>query len=344
MFTSTKMPDGRSISRWRMSASLRAGAWVAALAATASTSALAQDRGEARDGIAPGWKVIEGDIVVRIGDEGGGGIAGTYANNFWPSGVVPYIFDGNMSATNQQIALDCIAILEAQCAIDFVVRTNQADYVRIRQASANNSPVGKQGGEQIINFASWTQPYRLVHEMMHCIGFWHEQSRADRIIFVTINWSNIQSGAEGNFDIRDNGGEYGPYDFDSVMHYDRCAFSIGCDPGQTCNCTTNTETITATPLYASQQNLMGQRDHLSYMDRMTLGSLYPPSNRRFADIDYNGAQLGTFFNPFKLFTIAITGTPANGQLWMQPGNYAAVGTWNKAMTIRAPLGGVTLSN
>lgn len=315
---------------------------IAAAILLAPEVALAQESGLDYDGIPRGWKIIEGDIVVRIDDEGG--VAGTYATNFWPSGVVPYIFDANMTATNQQIALNCMTIIEDVCNVDFIPRTNQADYARIRQSTANNSSIGKQGGEQIINFASWDTPYRLVHEMMHCVGFWHEHTRLDRGNYVTINWSNIQGGFSGNFDLRDSGGEYGPYDFDSVMHYDRCAFSIGCDPGTTCNCTAQTETITALPPYAGQQNLMGQRDHLSYLDGVTLGSLYPRSNWRFCNINWNGSQLGTFFSPYKLFTTGFAGTPAGGELWVQPGTYSAVGTWNKAITIRAPLGGVTLNN
>lgn len=315
---------------------------IAACSMIAASPAFAQESGNDYNGIPKGWKIVEGDIVVREGDEGG--IAGTYSNNFWPGGVVPYVFNANVSATNQQIALDCMTIIENVCAVDFIPRTNQADYVRIQLSSANNSPIGKQGGVQNINFASWDTPYRLVHEMMHCVGFWHEQSRADRALFMTVNWGNIQSGYEGNFDIRDNGGEYGPYDFDSVMHYDRCAFSIGCDPGTTCNCTQATETLTALPQYASQQNLMGQRDHLSYLDGVTLGSIYPESDWRFCNIAWNGSQLGTFFFPYKFFTVGFAGTPAGGELWMQPGTYSAVGTWNKAITLRAPLGGVTLSN
>ena len=39
----------------------------------------------------------------------------------------------------------------------------------------------------------------VLHELMHCVGFWHEQSRADRDDYIQIVWENIQHGMEYNF-------------------------------------------------------------------------------------------------------------------------------------------------
>jgi len=38
----------------------------------------------------------------------------------------------------------------------------------------------------------------VVHEMLHAVGLWHEQSRADRDDYVTVYFSNIQSGKHSN--------------------------------------------------------------------------------------------------------------------------------------------------
>jgi hypothetical protein len=60
----------------------------------------------------------------------------------------------------------------------------------------------------------------LLHEMGHVIGLWHEQSRADRDTYVTVNYSNVIKGSWSNFEIDpDNHQILTPYDYASVMEY-----------------------------------------------------------------------------------------------------------------------------
>ena len=62
----------------------------------------------------------------------------------------------------------------------------------------------------------------VVHEIMHALGVFHEQSRPDRDNYVTINFSNIKPGKEDNF-MKYSWGQSDtynmPYDVASVMHY-----------------------------------------------------------------------------------------------------------------------------
>uniref|UniRef100_A0A0P4WGL6 Metalloendopeptidase n=1 Tax=Scylla olivacea TaxID=85551 RepID=A0A0P4WGL6_SCYOL len=64
-----------------------------------------------------------------------------------------------------------------------------------------SSAVGKVGGGQSLSLGTGCVHVGVViHELMHAVGFWHEQSRYDRDSFVTIRWENIMYGLGFNFD------------------------------------------------------------------------------------------------------------------------------------------------
>uniref|UniRef100_A0A3B4WIJ0 Metalloendopeptidase n=1 Tax=Seriola lalandi dorsalis TaxID=1841481 RepID=A0A3B4WIJ0_SERLL len=68
------------------------------------------------------------------------------------------------------------------------------------------------------------------HEVLHALGFHHEQVRSDRDQHVTILTQNIQSGKESNFRKVQTNNLGTPYDFQSVMHYSKFAFSKNGQP------------------------------------------------------------------------------------------------------------------
>ena len=39
----------------------------------------------------------------------------------------------------------------------------------------------------------------VMHELLHALGFWHEQSRPDRNKYVEILWENIEAGVNRFF-------------------------------------------------------------------------------------------------------------------------------------------------
>ncbi|TWW67659.1 High choriolytic enzyme 1 [Takifugu flavidus] len=63
------------------------------------------------------------------------------------------------------------------------------------------SSIGRQGGRQYISLQrpGYVKSGVVHHEILHALGFHHEQSHSDRDRFVTINYTNIQPGKEKNF-------------------------------------------------------------------------------------------------------------------------------------------------
>jgi hypothetical protein len=218
---------------------------------------------------------------------------GLHAANLWPDNTVYYAFHPNTTASNQAAALNAMSLISGVSAVIFIERTTEPDYVVFTDSSGNNSFIGRIGGPQTINIFNWGTPFVIVHEIMHALGIYHEQSRPDRDTFVQINYANICPNCCGggscdfNFDIVPTATMVGPYDFDSVMHYGQCFFS------DCFNCFAdlpNCRTITVQPPYAATwQNAIGQSDHFSDSDILTIQTLYPtPCTSVIGDLDDDG--------------------------------------------------------
>lgn len=281
----------------------------------------------------------------------------TYTANAWVSGVppfqirgiVPFEFDANVTAANQSAMLSAMAVLENVANVDFqqcssnVCIFSQTNFVHIANSTGNNSMVGMVGGEQFININSWGTQFTIVHELMHCLGFYHEQQRPDRDTYVQVNCANVQGGCNGtvfnnNFSLLSALSTlvYGNYDFDSVMHYDQCAFSIDCPAGSTCACTNTVMTVL--PPNQGQQTLIGQRTHLSSLDKASVSFLYPFGNWSLLDCTYNGSNgtpNGSFNRPYTTIAAALANTPAGGTIWVLKNCTFPNGTYNKQVTIKA---------
>jgi hypothetical protein len=188
-----------------------------------------------------------GDLVELQDDRGGSrGLAGVPLDWLWteyrnPLGFyeIPYLFaavnefgqTSSLASVDQDVVLATMRYLENEVRyVKFVPRNDQGFYLNIgRYEKGCWSYVGMNElpGGQSINLADGCISRRVIsHELMHALGFFHEQSRADRDQFVQIKYENIIEEMKINFEIRptsvDNGS---PYDYASLMHYPRTAFT-----------------------------------------------------------------------------------------------------------------------
>ncbi|XP_057306733.1 zinc metalloproteinase nas-14-like [Hydractinia symbiolongicarpus] len=156
----------------------------------------------------------------------------------WPNGIVPYVISNDFSQTTKDIIKKSMQDIEtvASC-IHFVEHSEgfqPIDHVYIYSGRGCSSYIGRTTGRQEISLqnpgctGSTAIP---THELLHALGFFHEQAREDRDQHVRINWENIRTGFKSNFEkeseftIHDGLGV--PYDVKSIMHYPRYAFSTG---------------------------------------------------------------------------------------------------------------------
>ncbi|RXG53710.1 Astacin-like metalloendopeptidase [Armadillidium vulgare] len=132
------------------------------------------------------------------------------------------------------------------------------------KATACGSFVGRRGGAQMVNFTKWCYMKlgHVLHELLHVLGFYHEQCRIDRDNFVAIISENIIQGYFKNFQKCQNTTDFGVgYDYYSVLHYDTFSLSKNGKP----------TIITLNPNYKDK---IGQRLSLSEKDVLKLKLMY----------------------------------------------------------------------
>ena len=89
----------------------------------------------------------------------------------------------------------------------FVARTDQHDYVDIVPGGGGcyaQIPYRTGGGRLEIGLQQSGCVYLsiVVHELLHSLGFSHEQNRPDRDQYVDMHWDNIKAGGAGQFFIQ----------------------------------------------------------------------------------------------------------------------------------------------
>ena len=146
----------------------------------------------------------------------------------WPKGVIPYLVESLLP--NQGRIQSALKVFMQSSKIRFIKRTNEANYVVFKKGEVNcYSSLGMIGGKQFIHLADNCEQKEINHELMHTLGFLHEQNRIDRDEYVDVLWENIKKEHHLQFKKISNNfidlSEF-EFDYDSIMLYGSSFFSI----------------------------------------------------------------------------------------------------------------------
>ncbi|XP_040566852.1 low choriolytic enzyme [Lepeophtheirus salmonis] len=137
--------------------------------------------------------------------------AAMYSRNFiggrsnrWPNGIVPYTIGSSFSSRHRQTIMDSIKHISDRTCVKFVERTNEANYVDIFTGGDGcyaNLGYNSRRSRSVLHLQrnGCVHLGVIAHELLHILGFAHEQTRPDRDQYVKISWENIRSGTYSNF-------------------------------------------------------------------------------------------------------------------------------------------------
>uniref|UniRef100_A0A667ZYJ0 Metalloendopeptidase n=1 Tax=Myripristis murdjan TaxID=586833 RepID=A0A667ZYJ0_9TELE len=224
-------------------------------------------------------KVMFGDIVVYTGLQNADPC--TARGCLWPKSsdgnvYVPYRISNEYSQRERDTIIQGLQSFSRCTCIRFTPRRNQRDFVDIQCRSGCYSFVGRRGNGQVLSLNRRGCVYHSIiqHELLHALGFNHEQTRSDRDEHVRILLQNVIRGTEHNFWKIQNSRNLGtPYDYNSVMHYGRYAFSSNGQP-----------TIVPVP---NPDVSIGRANQMSPTDILRVNRLYGCSTGMNWDCTYN---------------------------------------------------------
>lgn len=284
-------------------------------------------------GTPKGYVLIEGDILlpeeVLLTNSYNPGSA-------WPEGIIPFSFDPALTESNKVAMRQAMDLLIGSAAdVQFIYRTNEPDYIYVTISEISgvsySDNVGKKpnGGQQVvaINSSSWDTPYVIAHELLHALGFYHEQSRPDRDQYVTIEWDNVEDDASSRYQFRLADGSDTldtPYDYTSIMHYGPCSFT------KCTSCSSsNASCRTITTLNPAFQSIIGNRSKFGLYDIEDLRRVYGDGVAHYADSSGLISVVGTLAQPYSDMNLGIA-LSLNATVWGH-------GSWNNVRAIPTPV-------
>lgn len=191
------------------------------------------------------------------------------ASSRWPQAAISYEIEGTFGTKELTIISHAFNEYHTKTCVRFHKRSSEKDYIVLtNKPSGCWSNLGRIGGRQEVNLESpkcFSNYGTTIHEIMHALGFHHEQNRFERDSYVKVITDNIKPNKLGNFRKLSQPMATGfgvPYDYASVMHYKANSFSKNGKP--------TLEALQATP----EATKMGQRYGFSKGDLFKINNMY----------------------------------------------------------------------
>ncbi|XP_061559278.1 hatching enzyme 1.2-like [Phycodurus eques] len=146
---------------------------------------------------------------------------------------VPYYITNHFSSREKSIITRGLESFSSFSCIRFrPTRSSDRDWLSIESQGGCYSYVGRVGGKQVVSLARQGCLYHgtVQHELLHALGFNHEQTRNDRDNHIRVLLQNVQYGMEHNFRKIATLNQGTSYDYNSVMQYHKYAFSRNNQP------------------------------------------------------------------------------------------------------------------
>ncbi|XP_046877388.1 meprin A subunit alpha [Hypomesus transpacificus] len=179
---------------------------------------------------------------------------------------IPYILTDSLDLNAKGVIHQAFEAYRLKSCVDFKPYEGESTYISFTKLSGCWSFVGDFRTGQNLSIGARCDTKAIVeHELLHALGFYHEQSRSDRDDYVKIWWDQIQEGMEHNFNKYEDNTITDlntPYDYESIMHYRPLSFNK------------NESIPTITTTIPAFNEIIGQRLDFSAVDLTRLNRLY----------------------------------------------------------------------
>ncbi|KAK9531124.1 hypothetical protein VZT92_010568 [Zoarces viviparus] len=204
--------------------------------------------------------LLEGDILIPEGRNAM--IDKRYRWKF----PIPFILGDDLDLNAKGCVHQAFEMYRLKSCIDFKPYEGEKTFIKFEKRGGCFSNVGDQQTGQILSLGPGCDHKAVIeHELLHALGFYHEQSRTDRDDYVDIWLNQVTPGLENNFNkysddyITD---QNTAYDYESVMHYRPFSFNK------------NESVPTITTKIPEFYNIIGQYLDFSEMDTLRLNRMY----------------------------------------------------------------------